>query len=434
MSVGFLVLVAVVTAATALSLWPTRSDRGAAHGPNVVRFLLTMVVNEVPHLALLVLLASTAAAILDEDLLDSPAGWVVAGIVTLASVGLVVLAARSVRARGHVRRALVDGLGGQVEAARAASSTRAAAYRPWWWVLLTPLPLRGLRVRRVGNLAYGPERRQRLDVYTRRGRTAPGPTLVYLHGGGYFTGSKRREARALWHALARQGWTVISASYRLRPRADFTDHLLDAKSVLAWARTQGREHGVGDGPLMMAGSSAGGHLTALCALTANQPHLQPGFEDVDTSVDAAVCLCAYLGRYYGRGPDEQPASTPLAYDPAAAPPFLIVHGTADSYVPVEGARAMVDHLRSGSTRPVVYVELPAAQHSFDLLRSLRFQPVVEAVQTFARAVLPQPTAGCEAPEGCAEVASRISPTSSSITSSRATTPSSVPSSRTTRAR
>jgi acetyl esterase/lipase len=341
-----------------------------------------------------------------------------------------------------VRRALVDGLGGDT----AREAARAPAYRPWWWVLLTPLPLRGLRVRRVGNLAYGPERRQRLDVYTRRGRTAPGPTLVYLHGGGYFSGGKRREARALWHALARQGWTVISASYRLRPRADFPDHLLDAKSVLAWARTQGREHGVGDGPLMMAGSSAGGHLAALCALTANQPHLQPGFEDVDTSVDAAVCLYAYLGRYYGRGPDERPASTPLAYDPVAAPAFLIVHGTADSYVPVEGARAMVDHLRGGSSRPVVYVELPAAQHAFDRFRSLRFQPVVEAVQTFARAVLPPPTAGgqptagcealegCEAPEGCAEVASRISPTSSSITSSSATTPSSVPSSRTTRAR
>src|SRR5512132_1124144 len=51
------------------------------------------------------------------------------------------------------------------------------------------------------------------------------------------------------------------------------------------------------------------HLASLAALTPNDPILQPGFEDADTTVDAAICLYGYYGRYYGRGDDERLPST-----------------------------------------------------------------------------------------------------------------------------
>jgi acetyl esterase/lipase len=137
---------------------------------------------------------------------------------------------------------------------------------------------------------------------------------------------------------------------------------------------------------VVCGSSAGGHLAALAALTPGEPVYQPGFEHVDTSVTAAVCLYGYYGRYYGRGEDESPPSSPLALDAAHAPPFFLAHGDRDTYTPVEGARAVAAHLRRSSARPVVYAELPGGQHGFDRFRSLRFDAVVDGVEAFLASV------------------------------------------------
>ncbi|MGZ4504994.1 MAG: hypothetical protein ACXVW3_13965 [Nocardioidaceae bacterium] len=67
---------------------------------------------------------------------------------------------------------------------------------------------------------------------------------------------------------------------------------------------------------------------------------------------------------------------------ANAPPFLVAHGDHDTLVPAEGARAFVERLRSVSTQPVVYAELPGAQRSFDVFHSLRFDAVVDAAEAF----------------------------------------------------
>jgi acetyl esterase/lipase len=78
----------------------------------------------------------------------------------------------------------------------------------------------------------------------------------------------------------------VSANYRLRPAARHPDHLVDLKRVIAWVRGHGHEFGADPATLFVSGSSAGGHLAALAALTPNDPAFQPGFEDVDTSVTA----------------------------------------------------------------------------------------------------------------------------------------------------
>ena len=153
-----------------------------------------------------------------------------------------------------------------------------------------PVPLRPHDVERTSNLAYGPRGKSNLlDVYRHRSRPANVPTLIHLHGGRFRWGRKSREARPLLHRLARQGWTCISANYQLSPTpaAGFPDHLVDAKRTLAWARTEGRAHGIKPDTIILSGSSAGAHLTAIAALTAGDPRLQPGFEGTDTSVLAA---------------------------------------------------------------------------------------------------------------------------------------------------
>ena len=63
--------------------------------------------------------------------------------------------------------------------------------------------------------------------------------------------------------------------------------------------------------------------------------------------------------------------------------MFIVHGDHDTYTPVDSALALVDGLQTTSSRPVVYAELPGAQHSFDLFHSIRFEAVVDAIEAFA---------------------------------------------------
>jgi acetyl esterase/lipase len=216
---------------------------------------------------------------------------------------------------------------------------------------------------------YGDHRRQRLDVLRRRDRPVGGPVLVYLHGGGYFSGSKNWECRALLHHFAARGWVCVSASYRLRPGAGFEEHLADARAALAWARANAAQHGGDPSTVVLAGSSAGAHLTSLCALS----------EAPTENLAAAVCLYGYYGRYYGRGPDEAVSSTPFASSAVGAPAFLLAHGGSDNYTPPAVARDLAAKLRTESSEPVIHIELPGGQHGFDLLRSWRFAAVIDAL-------------------------------------------------------
>jgi acetyl esterase/lipase len=64
------------------------------------------------------------------------------------------------------------------------------------------------------------------------------------------------------------------------------------------------------------------------------------------------------------------------------PPFFVIHGQYDTLVRVEEARMFVEKLRSVSQSPVVYAELPGAQHAFDIFPSLRTGHVIRAVERF----------------------------------------------------
>ena len=84
------------------------------------------------------------------------------------------------------------------------------------------------------------------------------------------------------------GWVGFNIDYRLSPAATFPDHLVDVKRAIAWVREHAAEYGADPDFICLTGGSAGGHLCALAALTADDPAYQPGFEDADTSVAAAV--------------------------------------------------------------------------------------------------------------------------------------------------
>jgi acetyl esterase/lipase len=207
------------------------------------------------------------------------------------------------------------------------------------------------------------------------------------------------------HHMAERGWACVSVDYRLSPGATFPDHLVDVKQALRWIRELGSWYGCDPERIVVTGGSAGGHLAALVALTANDPEYQPGFESVDTSV--AACIPFYgvfdLADRHGLWPNRAlrdllerqvmkvalersrhlyDRASPIARIHSGAPPFLVVQGAADTLVPPESARRFVAALRERSRSPVVYVEVPGAQHAFELLPSARTSAVLQGVERF----------------------------------------------------
>ncbi|MCX5208392.1 alpha/beta hydrolase [Kitasatospora sp. NBC_00240] len=393
MPVGYLWTVVFIATGTLFALAPVRRPRLLAD----LSFRLGLVIGELPFVALAWLLLWTAVAIAQGDI-DTLAGRAVVALAAVTAAWLAVVVRRGLRGRAAVDRALAEGLGtGWREAIAQDRAAGLRHRRPLARILLRPFAGRPYDVVRVANLQYGAGgRRQRLDVYHHRSRPAGAPVLIHLHGGSYRGGRKNSQSLPLLHRLASRGWVCVSANYRLLPEVRHPEHLIDAKRVIAWVREHGDAYGADPAALLMAGSSAGGHLAALAALTPGDPALQPGFEAADTSVTAVIGLNGYYGPYYGQGPE----SSPSAHITADAPPFLLVHGDRDTVVPVDIARYFAADLRGGSVATVVYAELPGAQHAFDLFHSLRFEAVVDGVEAFAGWVLssrrvsepPHPTA------------------------------------------
>ena len=362
---------------TLMAVAPIRRPRRLA----LLSWISSVAPNEVPLLFLYIVVGSAVPTVLDAGL-GSAGSWISLALAVLTSAGLIVVALRSLRSGPAVQRALAEGLGkrwrSEIDPRLGAQLRRRL---PLARILFVPWMFGRRDVVRLANIAYGDAGTSNLlDVYRHRAQPVGAPTLVYLHGGGFRSGRKSREARPLLYHLASQGWICISANYRLGAPADaFPHNLIDVKKIIAWVRAHGHEYGADPSTIFLIGASAGAHLTATAALTANDPTFQPGFEEADTAITAGIALYGYYGQLGG---DEQPPTSPLAYD-GDAPPFLVADGDQDTYTPPEGARALVDHLRAVSTNPVVYAELPGAQHSFDLFHSVRFENVIDGIEGFA---------------------------------------------------
>jgi acetyl esterase/lipase len=381
MPIGYLISTGLMATCVLLALARHRPRRSS---PFRLSFGASFLVNELPFVALGLLVASTALAVVQSGV-GSPVFWVAFGLAVLASAGLVVIVPRALRTGPAVDSALNEGLGAdwrnRIDAGLAARLRRPPSLARF---LLGPFLLRRHAVERIANIPYGDAgRKNLLDVYRRRSHPPAGPVLIHFHGGGFTIGRKSREARPLFYRLASQGWVCISANYRLRPAARFPDQLIDVKKVITWVRERGHEYGADPAVVFVAGSSAGGHLASLAALTPNDPAFQPGFESADTSVTAAVSLYGYYGSIASDGTP----SSPLAYIRPKAPPFFVAHGDQDTYVIVEDARRFVERLRSTSSNPVVYAELPGAQHAFDFFHTIRCETVVDAIEAFAAWVM-----------------------------------------------
>lgn len=256
------------------------------------------------------------------------------------------------------------------------------------------------------NIAYGPGgRRHLLDVWRRpdlpEGHRAP--VLIQVPGGGWSINEKRGQAYPLMTRMVELGWICVPINYSRSPRNAWPEHIIDVKRAIAWVRANIAEFGGDPSFIAITGGSAGGHLSALAALTAGDTAFQPGFEDADTSVQAAA---PYYGAYDLTDPTAMhklmvpllenvvmqrrfsehrevfEAASPTLRVHRDAPPFFILHGENDAVIPRSQARRFHTALRDAGARTAAFAELPNAHHAFDTIATLRCQLAAEAVASF----------------------------------------------------
>ncbi|MGB3480858.1 MAG: alpha/beta hydrolase [Mycobacterium sp.] len=256
------------------------------------------------------------------------------------------------------------------------------------------------------NISYGPNGRDHLlDIWRRPDLPTdrPAPVLLQVPGGAWALSEKRGQAYPLMSRMVELGWICVSINYSRSPGRAFPAHIIDVKRAIAWVRDNIADYGGDPNYIAITGGSAGGHLAALAALTVGDPTLQPGFEQADTSVQAAVpyygaydltntatmtpLMVPFLEQFVMRASLAEnralyEAASPIYHVHRDAPPFFVLHGSEDALIPRAQARDFVTALRGAGAPVVAHAELPNAHHAFDALATVRSQLAADAVAQF----------------------------------------------------
>lgn len=246
-------------------------------------------------------------------------------------------------------------------------------------------------------LAYGPEERQRLDLYIPDG-AQDAPLLFYLYGGSWRKGS-RDDYKFLGAAFARKGYIVAVPDYRLYPDVQFPEFVEDAARAFAWLQPELPARGGDPDRAVIMGHSAGAHIGAL--MTLDPSYLAAAGADA-AQLDGFVGLAGPYGfnplDYESTAPVFAPAADrvdsarPVAFADGTAPPLLLLHGTGDTTVLPVNTRQLAEAVRAagGEAEAVLYDGIGHVRIVAPVSGLLRWldPPVFTDVLTFLRTVAP----------------------------------------------
>lgn len=232
-----------------------------------------------------------------------------------------------------------------------------------------------------------------IDIYMPLKKGGPKPLVLYIHGGGWIGGHTRHSGAlanfpATLAKLASEGFVVASLEYRLSGEAAFPAQLQDARAAIRFLKANAGTYGLDPARVGVWGGSAGGHLTALTALSCGDTSLDPapapaGSECVQSAVTwyGVFDFAPMLNRSVANGaldqaenkllrctPKDCPADrvaavSPISYIDAKDPPMLLIHGEKDAVVDVSQSRAAEARLKAAGV-PVETIYIPGVDHSF----------------------------------------------------------------------
>lgn len=242
---------------------------------------------------------------------------------------------------------------------------------------------------RQRDFAYGALPRNTLDVYL-PATPKDAPVVVFFHGGGWNSGDKDNY-KFVGAALAEQGYIAVLPNYRLYPAVKFPAFMNDAAQAMAWVKTRLSAWQADPQRLYLMGHSAGAHIAALLALdgeylgqVAMTAAEVRGVIGLAGPYDFIPFSFDYMYDLFGP-PERYPASQPINYVRADAPPMFLAHGSHDQTVDP----ANTQHLAAALRRVGVAVqtrEYAGASHS-DLIAALSIParkrlPVLADISSF----------------------------------------------------
>ena len=247
-------------------------------------------------------------------------------------------------------------------------------------------------------LTYGGEPAQKLDLLVPQGAASPVPLVIYIHGGGWISGS-RTPIPAGISALCSRGYAVASLDYRLSDQAVWPAQIQDVKGAVRWLRARAATYNLDPDRFAAWGWSAGGQLAAMLGTTGELSTVTVGGTTVDlegtvgghpgvsSRVQAVIDWYGQSdflrmrfyqsntnhdshtspeGRLLGGFPQQLPelAATAGAVTFASAddPPFLLMHGDEDPLVPFNQSELLAEALRAHRVE-TAFVPLHGAGHS-----------------------------------------------------------------------
>jgi acetyl esterase len=229
----------------------------------------------------------------------------------------------------------------------------------------------------------------------------PYPVAIIVHGGAWVTGDKQRSVRPLFKPLSDSGIAWFSINYRLARSSDpaslisldglsaMSNGSDDVRNAVEYVRTHAGEWNVDPNRIILIGESAGAHLASMAALKPAPGKPVQGVvafyspSDLVKLVETSPRIPDALRRLVKGSPLEAmllgglKQLSPQTWVSGEAPPFLMIHGTADSLVPFEQSEDMCGALRSSGVSCEL-VSVPGAGHGMNFWEG---QPPMTAYKT-----------------------------------------------------
>jgi acetyl esterase/lipase len=205
----------------------------------------------------------------------------------------------------------------------------------------------------------------KLDLYLPKNHSAPMPTLMLFHGGGWVEGQKERNIFQLLPYLS-LGWAVINVEYRLARNSPAPAAVEDCRCALRWIAYHAKEYNFDVSKIVLTGNSAGGHLSLITGMLPAQSMFDRQCPTNDSTrwnngTEPQVNVAAIIN-WYGitdvaellDGPNSKHYAiewfgsmsnrkelaqqvSPLTYVRAGLPPIITIHGDQDDIVPYSQA-------------------------------------------------------------------------------------------------
>lgn len=236
--------------------------------------------------------------------------------------------------------------------------------------------------------------RLELDLAYPKDGNGPFPCVICIHGGGWLRGSRKSHVPLICE-LASQGYVAAAVSYRFAPECTFPAQFHDVQDAVRWLRENARKYKIDKERIAALGYSSGGNLACLLGMGCAQDELTAkgdahkessrvqavvsysGLMDLSQMHQCCVngelpflerkLITLSLECYLGGSPDKAPCAyikaSPMTFATKNTAPTLLVHGGADTLVPMEQSKMLEKKLRAAGAE-VNLVSVEKAFHDF----------------------------------------------------------------------